>query len=487
MATAVPVSPPVSSLRVRSILSRLQSGPKAALKKLLPKCVMPDVPTAKYPASLLSIFPKAESYSLLGWVAEEVLRSPVVDITFATLWTAVLKWFPAATEVHKSKVSKSKTTAPFLDTLKATRTALDAAVKGTLRFDTEVAFDRVQGHPDAQTETQIFEVKLTGLLKKNWVDFLYQIFAYGSLYDAATDLYLVLPLQSTVWHISITDWKHRAAFRTLLNTEATRLLDPTVEKSILPGMMLQATYMIGSHVHKEKTLFATVSALPLGRPYQFFLSSALSSHMNLKDEDIAAAAGVVASRSSSLYVHSQYMINLCATPGEKDDYGVVLLQKNLRISVAAGFKGVVVHVGKSTKMALDVAMANMRTNVLACLDAATTECPLLLETPAGQGTETLTTYDSFVGFVKSFADPRLRICVDTCHVFASGLDPLEYLRRLLTEDPALLSLVHFNDSCGSCGSCVDRHAFIGTGEIGLKALESMASLCASHSVPMLVE
>ena len=247
--------------------------------------------------------------------------------------------------------------------------------------------------------------------------------------------------------------------------------------------MLQSLYGIGAHISKQKTLFATVSALPPGRPYQFFLCSSLSSHMNIKDEDIAAAAGV----RGSFYIHSQYMINLCATPGEKDDYGVALLQKNLHISAAAGFKGVVVHVGKSTKMDLSVAMANMRTNVLASLEAATIACPLLLETPAGQGTETLTTYDSFVGFVKSIGDPRLKICVDTCHVFASGLDPLEYLRRLITEDPALLSLVHFNDSCGSCGCCVDRHAFVGTGEIGMEKLQAMAGLCLSHSVPMLVE
>ena len=485
--SVAPATEMPSVLRVRQILSGLQSGPKAALKKLLPKCAMPEVATGKYPSALLSIFPKAESYSLLGCVAEEVLRASVADITFATLWTAVLKWFPAATEAFKNKVSKSKTTAPFLDHLKATRTALDAVVKGDLRFDTEVGFDKVQGHPDAQTETQIFEVKMTGLLKKNWGDFLFQLFAYGALHDAATDLYLVLPLQSTVWHVSITGWKNRLAYRTLLNTEASRRMDPAVEKSVLPGLLLQAEYRIGSHVSKEKTLLATVSALPLGKPYQIFLSSALSSHMNIKDEDIAGAAGIVLSRGTSVFVHSQYMINLCATPGEKDDYGVVLLQKNLRISAAAGFKGVVVHVGKSTKMALDVAMANMRTNVLASLEAATVACPLLLETPAGQGTETLTTYDSFVGFVKSIGDPRLRICVDTCHVFASGLDPLDYLRRLVTEDPALLSLVHFNDSCGSCGSCVDRHAFIGTGEVGIEKMRDMADLCLSHSVPMLVE
>jgi endonuclease IV len=58
---------------------------------------------------------------------------------------------------------------------------------------------------------------------------------------------------------------------------------------------------------------------------------------------------------------------------------------------------------------------------------------------------------------------------------------------MTTLDPTLLKLVHFNDSSTPCGSCLDRHAFIGTGKIGYAALEEIADYCMDRGIPMLVE
>jgi hypothetical protein len=177
-----------------------------------------------------------------------------------------------------------------------------------------------------------------------------------------------------------------------------------------------------------------------------------------------------------------------AEPGEKDDYGVNCLIKNLQYASALGCRGVVVHVGKSVGREVGLALSNMRVNLLTAMEHATAACPILLETPAGQGTEMLTKYADFVDFVRTFESDRIAICVDTCHVFAAGCDPLTYIMDLLASaTPGLLKLVHFNDSSGCCGSCVDRHAFIGTGEIGLEKLAAIAERCSSCHVPMLVE
>jgi deoxyribonuclease-4 len=110
-----------------------------------------------------------------------------------------------------------------------------------------------------------------------------------------------------------------------------------------------------------------------------------------------------------------------------------------------------------------------------------------LETPAGQGTEMLTVYDDFVRFVQSFASPRLRICVDTCHVFATGQNPLDYIQKIHDTDASLLQLVHFNDSAEACGSCLDRHAFVGTGKIGITTMTTIAEYCSERHIPMVVE
>jgi hypothetical protein len=85
----------------------------------------------------------------------------------------------------------------------------------------------------------------------------------------------------------------------------------------------------------------------------------------------------------------------------------------------------------------------------------------------------LTAYDDFLTFVTSFNSPKLRVCIDTCHVFASGQNPLDYIKKMMAADPDLVRLVHFNDSATPCGSCADRHAFIGTGKIARTFAEGL--------------
>ena len=168
---------------------------------------------------------------------------------------------------------------------------------------------------------------------------------------------------------------------------------------------------------------------------------------------------------------------MCYEPGTQDDYHLTLLKKNLEYGVKSGAKGVVVHVGKATDKPLAKALENMLHNITLALEAATPECPLLLETPAGQGSEVLTKYEEFVEFVRVINDPRLKICVDTCHIFASGYEPQKYVKDLLTsKDKSLLHLIHYNDSATPCGSCVDRHAFPGIGHIGYQRMVEVLSL-----------
>ena len=132
-------------------------------------------------------------------------------------------------------------------------------------------------------------------------------------------------------------------------------------------------------------------------------------------------------------------------------------------------------------------MTHMRSNILAALEHATPECPLLLETPAGQGSEVLRTWTEFAAFVSAIADPRLRICIDTCHVFACGEDPHTYLSKFLSAHPAMTQLIHFNDSATPCGSCLDRHAFCGQGHIGIEKMTAIANDAHAANIPMVIE
>jgi deoxyribonuclease-4 len=297
-------------------------------------------------------------------------------------------------------------------------------------------------------------------------------------------LYLVLPLQKEVVHYDIRTWEKRNAYREFMSNWSAKEQTTGVENAMNAALLIHSCG-IGSHIHKEKSLADTVRSIQdHTKPYQIFLSGPQNSNMSLKDADLAAANQLIQQTGQQLFVHSQYIINLCNN--EKDGWATKLLSKNLDGAKAAGFKGVVVHVGKSTTKPVPEAIEIMRANVKEAIEHASIECPLLLETPAGQGTELLTGREEFLDFVDSFHDPRFRVCIDTCHVFAAGHDPLVYIQEAIKR-PNLVKLIHYNDSLEPCGACKDRHAFEGNGHIGFDTMEKIAELCVEHELPMVIE
>lgn len=91
-------------------------------------------------------------------------------------------------------------------------------------------------------------------------------------------------------------------------------------------------------------------------------------------------------------------------------------------------------------------------------------------------------------------DPRVGVCFDTCHAFASGYDlrTPEAVEQTLAEwdravGPGRLELVHCNDSQTPLGSNRDRHANIGRGEIGEEGFRSLLHEPRLARVPFVLE
>jgi deoxyribonuclease-4 len=484
-----------STIRVRQILSNLNVIQKTALKKLLPpKLSVPDCVTNKYPSALLGLLPEDEvgKYAHLGIITEDLLRLPSAELSLETLLEVLRGYLSDFSDSEEAKLRKSVTTQPYLDCVKATRVSLEAVLRSTeaegpLKFEEEVVFGSVAGHPDMWNKTQVFEVKTTGMLKENWTSFLFQVFAYGALMPSVKDVYLVLPLQKLVWHYSMASWTKRSEFREFLTSWSTTAQTDRVAAH-LQASLLCAEHSIGCHIGKQKTLTETIRPVAHSpAPYQIFLSGPQNSNIKTDDKDLASARALIDASGARIFVHSQYLINL-SNKESTDAWHEKLLIKNLQVCRAFGGKGVVVHVGKSVKLPKEEALEQMRGAIQRCLEHAHPDCPLLLETPAGQGTELLTDMKEFLDFVESFATDKLRVCLDTCHVFASGHDPKKYLEEALSR-PGLLKLVHYNDSLGACGSCVDRHAHICSGEglIGFPKMSEIAEICSAHEIPMVIE
>lgn len=474
--------------RVREVLSGLTTKQKNQLKALLPEETIQIelLGGSNYPLALMSVLPPDEKYTLTGHITEQMLH---VEPTLDNLFQVMLNYIPPLTPELNQKVRKSKTTEFYLQSLQITRHKILEVAKGELLYDQVVQKESIEGHPDIRTAEQIFEIKMTGQAEKNWLDFKYQVFAYASLAPEVKEVYLVLPLQRSVHKYDLAEWVNREAFQQTLEKfiEKPKVIQDKNGSNINNQMNILLhleRFQIGSHLPKLKTLALTIQQTPPTKPMQIFLGNPQSTKVNITDAELAAAFQMVNVSKAQVYIHSPYIINLCFTD---ESYQLDCLVKNLKYAAAMGAKGVVVHVGKSTKQDPDKALENMMENLLKAAEEATPTCPLLLETPAGQGTELLTKLEDFVGCVKGLDHPNLKICVDTCHTFACGHNPLTYIQNILTDHSDLIKLIHYNDSKAPCGSRVDRHAFCGSGEIGFAQMEKIAEVCSKAKLPMVIE
>lgn len=120
---------------------------------------------------------------------------------------------------------------------------------------------------------------------------------------------------------------------------------------------------------------------------------------------------------------------------------------------------------------------------------------LLFETTAGQGSCVGCRFEQIAYLVHKL-EKRLRIgvCIDTCHIFASGYDvrTAEACDATLREFDRIVGLkhlyaFHLNDSLKGLGSCVDRHQPLGKGQIGLECFKFLMQDPRTKELPKYLE
>lgn len=470
-------------MRVLEILSQRETA-KALRYKIPKECqtIPPALLEIKthYPTSLMKSFPKPDQYLMLGVLTEYLLRLPIDEIHPENLKMQCQTLF--SIEIPQKTLALSSTL-QYLTQIKNTRALLDQHTTQHFSYDQTLQIETVEGHPDIVSGSDIFEVKTTGQIKPSWTSFLLQVFAYAAIDLTATRVHLVFPLSAYIWSFDLKNWdlKKRNTYRKLL-TE-TKPIDTTQAAQIF------STYKIGTHVQKKKTLPDSILGYDI--PIQIFLGSPTG--LGLKEPDakeLQDTRDLVRANATQLFIHAPYTINL----SDMTDAATTCLTKQLEIGAAIKAKGVVVHVGKHcNRFHSEVARNRMKMAIQEALKAGH-DCPLLLETPAGQGTELLVPMKEFIDFALETSYeltpqelPNFGICLDTCHVFAGSHCPREYMIYTLAHAKPLLKLIHFNDSLGTCGSCVDRHAIICCGKIDKQVLIDCAELATEHSIPMLTE
>jgi deoxyribonuclease IV len=172
--------------------------------------------------------------------------------------------------------------------------------------------------------------------------------------------------------------------------------------------------------------------------------------------------------------HAVYLINLASPNDELYEKSVAALENTVDVASGIEADGVVFHVGSHQGAGFEVSLKRVVPALRKALKRCSETTWLLIENTAGTGDTIGRSIDELAALYDALdAHERLGICLDSCHLYASGYDVTnrEELDRLLGEVDQRIGLerlraLHVNDSKTPLGSNRDRHDNIGEGLIG---------------------
>ena len=171
---------------------------------------------------------------------------------------------------------------------------------------------------------------------------------------------------------------------------------------------------------------------------------------------------------AGVFCHALYLCNFAAPDDDVYEKSVAALRNTMEIACAIGADGVVFHVGSHLGSGFEAGLERVVPAMEQVLDLCSDETWLLMENSAGAGG----TIGRSIGelatlFERLGRHPRLVVCLDSCHLYVSGVDVTDpaALDVLLDELDSSIGLdrlraLHVNDAAAPLGSNLDRHANI---------------------------
>ena len=176
----------------------------------------------------------------------------------------------------------------------------------------------------------------------------------------------------------------------------------------------------------------------------------------------------------SVVCHAVYLINLASPNKDLYDKSVAALENTVDVACAIEADGVVFHVGSHQGAGFEAALKRVVPALRKALKRCTGTTWLLMENTAGAGDTIGRSIEELAALHDALKKhERLGICLDSCHLYASGYDVTKRaeLDRVLAEVDERIGLerlrvLHVNDSKAPLGSNRDRHDNIGAGLLG---------------------
>lgn len=257
---------------------------------------------------------------------------------------------------------------------------------------------------------------------------------------------------------------------------------------------------LGAHIGISRGLAWTASeAIRLRLEcIQIFLSNPRGWKPAVPDDPAVAAqwrAALAGHNIAPVVGHSSYLVNLASPDAELRRKSIVSAVAALRRGIALGSDRFIIpagyHMGAGEQAGRQLLAAGLRE----LADAAGAAMTVLLENTTGAGTGMCWRFEDMAAALAAAGDPHnAGICLDTCHVHASGYDLShpELVNQVLEQFDRVVGLarlgaMHLNDARHAAGSRRDVHAHIGRGTIACASFGALMRHPRLTQTPGIIE
>ncbi len=208
-----------------------------------------------------------------------------------------------------------------------------------------------------------------------------------------------------------------------------------------------------------------------------------------KFNEKAAQAGI-----GPNFLHCIYLVSLGAPTEEHLQKSVGALTNYMQTAGEIGASGVIFHTGSHRGAGYDGVFDQAVRAMEQVLKDSPENVSLVIENSAGMGDHICSKFDEIGKLMKAVASRRVKVCLDTQHLYAAGFNIAEKdgLERVMEEFDREIGVdnlvaVHANDSKIAFAGGVDRHENIGEGHMGVEGFRVIMAHPAFRDVPFLLE
>jgi len=228
--------------------------------------------------------------------------------------------------------------------------------------------------------------------------------------------------------------------------------------------------------------------------FQFFTRNPRGGAAKAIDEEDIGKFLKIAKENNfgKLVAHAPYTLNPCSADTKVREFAHMILADDImRMEYLPGnyynlHPGS--HVGQGKEAGIEL-IAEMLNKILKPEQTTL----VLLETMAGKGSEVGSKFEEIKAIIDRVQlSEKLGVCIDTCHLNDAGYDVVNNFDGVLEEFDRVIGLkflraIHINDSLNPFGAHKDRHAKIGEGYIGTKAIVKVVNNSNLENLPFILE